>query len=71
MTIYFSISYKASTLTGQFQGRPSKLYQVAYSISLIFPNMRHLLFYYVRRIVQKVLNVHVAVISDEVTQQRL
>lgn len=33
--------------------------------------MRHPLFYYVRRIVQKVLNVHVAVILDEVSQQRL
>lgn len=64
----FSISYVSSTLTGQFQGRPSELYQVAYSTSLIFPNMRHPLFYYVRHTIQKVLNVHVAVISDEVSR---
>lgn len=68
--LIFSIAINL-LLTDQFQGRPSELCQAVCSISSIFPNMHHPPFYYVRHIIQKVLNVHVAVILDEVSRQRL
>lgn len=70
-TRYKNTQLTTSLLTDQFRERPLELYQVVYSISLISPSMRRLLSYYVRHIIQRVLSVHVAVISDEVSQQRL